>query len=126
MTTPATQSRQRNEAATVCKHLRVETHRNDEHGIGLWACSDCKRRFYPACPECVVVGHRGAHTPGEPLDGAAAEFRPLFDWATSMPDAGLAEGDPRYDWWQRGAPARHQARRVLDEAEARPSPTEDQ
>jgi hypothetical protein len=37
--------------AAVCKHLLIY---RDTHGTG-WACSHCKRRFYPAW-------HEGAHT----------------------------------------------------------------
>ena len=44
-----------------CRHLSIHTSRNEEHDITLWACDDCQRRFYPACEQCVSIGHRGGH-----------------------------------------------------------------
>lgn len=44
-----------------CAHWHVETYRNDKHGIGFWACFNCKLRFYPACNICITVGHRKGH-----------------------------------------------------------------
>lgn len=49
------------ETEPECRHWSIVTWRADrEFGEGprLWACEDCGRRFYPACPTCVTVGHR--------------------------------------------------------------------
>jgi hypothetical protein len=47
--------------AETCRHPLIERYRNEGADISMWACTDCKRRFYPACEECVVVGHREGH-----------------------------------------------------------------
>lgn len=63
-------------APATCWHPSIHVSRNEEHDITVWACEDCRRRFYPACEQCVSIGHREGHgehiearaTPGEPLD----------------------------------------------------------
>lgn len=39
-----------------CTHSGIQTW--GPAGNRLWACVECQRRFYPACPTCVDVGHR--------------------------------------------------------------------
>jgi hypothetical protein len=44
---------------TDCPHDSITVYREADHGpMRMWACADCHRRFYPACPVCVDVGHR--------------------------------------------------------------------
>lgn len=41
-----------------CRHNSITVYM-EENGPGrMWACSDCKIRFYPACRVCVNIGHR--------------------------------------------------------------------
>lgn len=69
-------------APTTCWHPSIHVSRNEEHDITVWACEDCRRRFYPACEQCVSIGHREGHgehiearsTPAEPLDEAALRY----------------------------------------------------
>lgn len=37
---------------------------------GMWACHDCKLRFYPACRTCVDVGHRNVVHPAATRESA--------------------------------------------------------
>lgn len=47
-------------AAPDCRHSVIRTYSAADPAIPpLWACESCNRRFYPACPTCVSVGHRG-------------------------------------------------------------------
>jgi hypothetical protein len=43
-------------------------------------------------------------------------LRQIYDAFARMPDAGLAKGDPRYDWWNETHAARENARAVLRKA----------
>jgi hypothetical protein len=54
--------------------------------IRMWACSDCRIRFYPACKVCVSVGHRGEeHVEDEDaarlrkIEGAARAVTAYYD-----------------------------------------------
>jgi hypothetical protein len=31
----------------------------------MWACDSCGLRFYPACRDCIDVGHRGVVHPAD-------------------------------------------------------------
>ena len=50
----------------LCLHPHVTRFQTEGGEVRLWACDDCKRRFYPACPECVTIGHRDEETAHEP------------------------------------------------------------
>lgn len=52
---------------------------------------------------------------GDRLQGAVEALRELLNAFCSMPDRGLRQGDPRWDWWHDTADARDAARAVLDE-----------
>lgn len=44
---------------TDCRHNLIQTYSEVDGGPGrMWACTVCHRRFYPACPECIDIGHR--------------------------------------------------------------------
>lgn len=43
----------------VCEHRAIETYCDPRGTPVAWACDNCRRRFYPACSECVSIGHRG-------------------------------------------------------------------
>lgn len=46
-----------------CKHLLVHAW-TDPDGVPVaWSCDFCQLRFYPACRECVDVGHRNVVHP---------------------------------------------------------------
>ena len=50
-----------NEAQPDCLHDVVWSHVSEQDPtIRIWACGNCQRRFYPACPICVDNGHRRA------------------------------------------------------------------
>jgi hypothetical protein len=50
-----------------CGHNRIVTYREAMGGPArMWACADCQRRFYPACPTCVDLGHRNETHPEPP------------------------------------------------------------
>ena len=53
----------RQEDGMDCAHVLVETFGDGENGPSLWACADCRLRFYPACRTCVDVGHRNIEHP---------------------------------------------------------------
>lgn len=57
-----------------CRHSLIERHRNAEHDLSMWACADCKRRFYPACEQCISACHRSGH--GEHVRAALAAPQP--------------------------------------------------
>jgi len=46
-----------------CGHPEVDRYTTIEGKARLWACNDCKLRFYPACPQCRVNGHRDERHP---------------------------------------------------------------
>jgi hypothetical protein len=46
-----------------CRHASIVTWGTPDNR--LWACASCSRRLYPACPECVDVGHRNETHPIE-------------------------------------------------------------
>ena len=54
MTTPP-----RTPTTAACPHDVIETWGDGATAV-MWACAnpDCRLRFYPACRECVDVGHR--------------------------------------------------------------------
>ena len=89
-----------------CRHLSIQTYTFDEGEPALWACNDCRLRFYPACKKCISVGHRGVEhiTLDEGVDGVdcdwdergkcrclAATPAPLDEWQQGY-DAGYKEG----------------------------------
>jgi hypothetical protein len=47
----------------TCAHIVITTFGDGENGPSLWACADCRLRFYPACRTCVDVGHRNIEHP---------------------------------------------------------------
>jgi len=56
-----------------CGHQRLERFTPPDEAFALWACGDCKLRFYPACPTCVEVGHRNVVHPLDAERAARAE-----------------------------------------------------
>ena len=42
-----------------CRHNEITVFMALVDGHRMWACADCGIRFYPACPTCISVGHRG-------------------------------------------------------------------
>jgi len=59
-----------------CRHLSIQTYTFDEGEPALWACNDCRLRFYPACKKCISVGHRGVEhiTLDEGVDGVDCDW----------------------------------------------------
>ena len=54
---------------TDCRHGSIVTYAISDSGDErMWACADCMIRFYPACRECVDVGHRNEQHVEPPLD----------------------------------------------------------
>jgi len=56
-----------------CTHEVIQTWGDGTTAV-MWACAaeDCSLRFYPACRECVDVGHRNiVHEARAPLDRIA-------------------------------------------------------
>lgn len=56
------------ETQAVCDHPTIRRWQAGVIGapdlIQVWACEDCRVRFYPACASCVDIGHRdGVHPP---------------------------------------------------------------
>ena len=45
------------DSSATCNHGAIDTWSGNLAGR-LWACSECKVRFYPACRTCVDIGHR--------------------------------------------------------------------
>jgi len=43
---------------TDCRHGVITTFAEANGPHRMWACEDCRIRFYPACRTCVDVGHR--------------------------------------------------------------------
>jgi hypothetical protein len=72
-----------------CRHATVGTLRSEDDTVRVWACDECGRRFYPACPTCVTVGHRGETHPG-PEPGAGLSWRASEWW----PPAWTGTGEP--------------------------------
>ena len=65
MTTPL-----RTPTTATCTHDVIQTWGDGTTAV-MWACAnpDCRLRFYPACRECVDVGHRNiVHEARAPLD----------------------------------------------------------
>lgn len=48
---------------TACEHRDITRWATADGAAVAWACADCRIRFYPACPECVDVGHRNVEHP---------------------------------------------------------------
>jgi len=70
-----------------CRHNLITTFREMMGGPArMWACADCQRRFYPACPACVVVGHRNEAHPAT-LDAERARHAALVEAAKNVCDA---------------------------------------
>ena len=67
---PATEPRTEDVDADECGHMALTRWTGGPGVDDIWACSDCRRRFYPACPQCVTVGHRNGHR-AEAAQGAA-------------------------------------------------------
>lgn len=76
-----------------CRHSTITTHTAVEGDIRLWACADCRLRFYPACSICVDVGHRsGEHPPGPCIfDGCVSRDR---HWHYGFPGGYTDPRDP--------------------------------
>lgn len=73
-----------------CPHSEIMTMRGENYGVGpdvvLWACRECRLRFYPACSVCVDVGHRNVVHPAliEGSDPASPEPR---TWSEEWDDS---------------------------------------
>ncbi len=65
---------------SACRHPRVSRWSVDGGEPRLWSCDECKRRFYPACPVCVDVGH--GFRPSSKSD--PAECYTLLDMADGL------------------------------------------
>lgn len=50
-----------------CQHPILATWRSSDEpdATVMWACVSCRLRFYPACRECVDLGHRNGHPEGD-------------------------------------------------------------
>jgi hypothetical protein len=59
------------------------------------------------------LNDRAATAERERVKVLEAALDRLSKWADSMPDALLDSADPRFAWWNDGAPMRHQARAAL-------------
>ena len=59
----------RTPTTAACTHEVIQTWGDGTTAV-MWACADpdCRLRFYPACRECVDVGHRNVvhEAPAEP------------------------------------------------------------
>lgn len=44
-----------------CRHFSIQILHNNLRDLTIWVCGNCRRRFYPACEQCVDVGHRTGH-----------------------------------------------------------------
>lgn len=66
-----------------CEHAEIRTFRavSEPEVVVLWACAnlDCSRRFYPACPTCVDVGHRNVEHVEDPERQAAVALLGWYD-----------------------------------------------
>jgi hypothetical protein len=84
-----------------CAHVLVETFGDGENGPSLWACADCRLRFYPACRTCVDVGHRNIEHP-DPTPATEERSEPASDRRISTEPEGLLGGldedDVMYDY----------------------------
>lgn len=84
----------------TCAHIVITTFGDGENGPSLWACEDCRLRFYPACRTCVDVGHRNIERPAArsvPVteDGLARLGRFSLDkWLVVLRGARLATDPP--------------------------------
>ena len=48
----------------ICRHPYITVFAEENGPLRMWACSECKIRFYPACEICVTIGHRNeVHEP---------------------------------------------------------------
>ena len=48
----------------TCRHPYITVFAEENGPLRMWACSECKIRFYPACEICVTIGHRNeVHEP---------------------------------------------------------------
>jgi hypothetical protein len=69
---------------TECRHPAITVFMEEGGGpIRMWACSDCRIRFYPACKVCVSVGHRGEE---HVEDEDAARLRKIEEAARALAD----------------------------------------
>jgi hypothetical protein len=68
----------------TCAHIVITTFGDGENGPSLWACADCRLRFYPACRTCVDVGHRNIEHPDPiPATEERSEERAMSDPLTA-------------------------------------------
>lgn len=58
-----------------CEHRDVTTYSTSDGSMRMWACVDCRRRFYPACSICVSIAHRDDHE----SDALAALAKPTVN-----------------------------------------------
>jgi hypothetical protein len=71
----------------ACEHRVIVTFGGGEPDIPrIWACSECRVRFYPACPTCVDVGHRNVVHPLDAERAARAEPGRGPEWAAVLAD----------------------------------------
>jgi len=71
-------------ATLACTHEVIQTWGDGTTAV-MWACSLCKVRFYPACCECVDVGHRNVvHEARASLDvdRLRAAAQAVVDWSS--------------------------------------------
>jgi len=89
----------RTPSTAACTHEVIQTWGDGTTAV-MWSCAapDCRLRFYPACRECVDIGHRNiVHEARAPLDverlrEAAQEF---YDAITEA-DATVKTGTQRW------------------------------
>lgn len=63
-------------ASSDCEHRFITTYgttgSDDSYEVSMWACQECSRHFYPACPTCIVNGHRSGTHEAEAAPAARA------------------------------------------------------
>lgn len=79
-----------------CKHTWIDRFDTDPPGHPLWACADCRLRFYPHGPECDRgCTHNASPDPGLSSDGNLPEGRPEFGAVSEPPFPYYADDDVR-------------------------------
>lgn len=105
-----------------CRHGSIVTYAISDGGDErMWACADCMIRLYPACRECVDVGHRNEkhQTPVLDEERLAADFcLAVKEVEAALVEKFGGEFDVVWDYWAVVKDAIAKAYRE-DEAEAR-------
>lgn len=59
-----------------CPHIDVRAWSFADGVPVAWSCDNCHLRFYPACVECVDIGHRAGEHPAPVATDVATLPRP--------------------------------------------------